>query len=60
MAHYPIWIRKQTPVHVHGVTYLSDTTGQLGDLDLLLGEVPLETGEDYLPLAGLKPVYQTK
>ena len=39
-------------------SYLGDTTGELGNLDLLLGEVALEAGEDHLPLTGLQAVNQ--
>jgi hypothetical protein len=42
-------------VVVHGV--LGDVAGELRDLELEL-EVPLEAGEEDLPLAGLEPVAQ--
>ena len=37
--------------------YLSNATGQLSHLDLLL-ELPLDAGEDNLALTGLKAVHQ--
>ena len=39
-------------------SYLCHTTGELGHLDLLLGEVALEAGENHLSLARLQPVNQ--
>ena len=39
--------------------YLCHATGQLGNLDFLLGEVTLQASEDHLTLSRFKPVNQT-
>lgn len=40
-------------------TDLGNATGELGHFDLLLGEIPLETGEYNLTLTRLKSINQT-